>query len=454
MNCTEFSRSPGVGWPSIIAATLAVALSPITTEASFEEGDSVTVTRSVPLHFREEPLRTAKQGEVFRVLAHRDKRVFLMEKSKDGKSIAIWVPEDSIALVLGDIQKLQKDAIAAVRAGNLDQASAILARAPRADRARPQIVALQKAVTDLMVAKQRMTASKAALAQVTAAADRLRKNAANVDRPNPLSPNDTSNQVRAAQMRKEADQMDSAAREAVSTSEQQHRSLLAAIDNAAATSLVAPGPAPTAAPGPRIAPVPGRELTKKEQEQMVVQRAHEAAASEAMEIASGKRWGELQCNTDRFIEVVPPNPLVGPSYQETLAFINAKLAPYKELGYGEKSRKMIVRSLQAEGDGEGETILFNPADLNAKVRYETESRQFNYEVVERGRILLEAFNGQPLLTAYEVRSTPDGVFSTQATPRSQCVLSITGTLSSMDAQRLAKAFAHLILMFGGKGEAF
>lgn len=62
------------------------------------------------------------------------------------------------------------------------------------------------------------------------------------------------------------------------------------------------------------------------------------------------------------------NPIGPPSYAETLEFINAKLRPLMNIGFGEKTGRMIFWINYFNSDGD--SASFDPRDLNAEVRYE------------------------------------------------------------------------------------
>ncbi len=128
--------------------------------------------RQATLTFNGKPFKEVQPGGTFEVVASRpaEKRVYLKVKDATGKEIALAADEDAVELVQGHVKGVTE--------------------AP-------------DSVANSNVADQRMDASK-----VAAEVARLRKNANAIDRPNPLLPNDTSNQKRAAKMRAQADTLE------------------------------------------------------------------------------------------------------------------------------------------------------------------------------------------------------------------------------------------------------
>ena len=173
--------------------------------AQFAAEDEVRLRRDEPLRFKDGVFREGKAGETFKVMRH-DRaagRVYLLTFGSDGKPFALHcadaalepAPKDHWALVQEGIRAMQQGDVAGARArfvrastgGNVDRMAMNLAL---------HCETLRKSAADLETS--RMTQHKV-LAEVA----RLVRNAQTADHP-PLVPGDTSNQVRAEEIRTKA----------------------------------------------------------------------------------------------------------------------------------------------------------------------------------------------------------------------------------------------------------
>ena len=173
--------------------------------AQFAPEDEVRLRRDEPLRFKDAVFREGKAGETFKVVRYEraSGRVFLLAFGSDGKPFALQcadaalepAPKDRWALVKEGLNAMQQGDLAAARGrfirastgGNVDEMAMKLAlhcetlRKSAADLAAVRVV-LQKDLTEVA---------------------RLLRSAQVADRP-PLIPGDTSNQVRAEEIRAKA----------------------------------------------------------------------------------------------------------------------------------------------------------------------------------------------------------------------------------------------------------
>ena len=158
-------------------ALVTLLMSAAANAAGFADGDKVRIRRAAPMFFGSEQFREGIEGELFKVLAYRTelKKVFVLAKGKDGRDIALGIDADAVELARAAVRS------ATGSSGTSDN-------------------------------------QKAMAANIAAEVVRLRKNADVIDRPNPLIPNDTSNQARAAKLRAQADALERQAASSVSAS--------------------------------------------------------------------------------------------------------------------------------------------------------------------------------------------------------------------------------------------
>lgn len=219
--CCGFARS-------LFSAAILFVLTIGANADPIQPGDTIKLIRKEPLLFREQPFRDGEEGETFSVLARRPEtgRVFVLLKDKDGKDIAASIPDNAVTVVAKASTKIRERAVTAAKAGNLDEATRLIVEALKADPKDPELLAVSQAIITLGAAKETMEKAKKQQAQANVIATTKRKNAAVTNRPNPLAPNDTSNQRRAEVMREEAQAMEAEAKLAVSNAQSRYQSAL------------------------------------------------------------------------------------------------------------------------------------------------------------------------------------------------------------------------------------
>jgi len=147
----------------------------------------------------------------------------------------------------------------------------------------------------------------------------------------------------------------------------------------------------------------------------------------------GANQTEKQALADSYLNEKWVEPEFGnsfsPTYNETVEFINGKIGPAK-IGYTEKSQKIILKLKKQQ------IYVFDPKDLNPSVKYR--SNEFGSWYV-----YLACKNNKRKI--YWPNSYVKGDWVPNVGIR--CA-------DNLDAEKLATAFSHLILMFGGTEEAF
>ena len=173
--------------------------------AQFAAEDEVRLRRDEPLRFKDAVFRDGKSGETFKVIRY-DRaagRVYLLARDSEGKPFALHcadaalepAPKDHWALVQEGIRTMQQGDLATARArfvrastgGNVDAIAMNLAL---------HCETMRKAAADL-------AAMRLALQNDLAEVARLHRNAQTADHPS-LTPGDTSNQMRAGEIRTKA----------------------------------------------------------------------------------------------------------------------------------------------------------------------------------------------------------------------------------------------------------
>lgn len=428
-----------------VLAALVTAVLLATPASAFQPGERVKLTRDEPLNFTDHKLRDGKAGEEFSVLADQAalKKVFVSTTDTSGRQIAVWAPADAFVVVPLDMAKVRADAIAAAKAGKFADATQVLARAITSSPKDPDLLRLRDSLSAVQNASKLLATAKDNVKRASQTAAQKRKNAATVDRPNPLNPGDTSNQARAAKMKEEADQMEAAAKVAMAEAEGRWKTSLASLDSGQPS-----GGSTAISPPDRITVQPGIELSESQRAQMAKQETSDAAAAQRTDALFAKLWSQQPVNADRFVEPRLPTSGGAPSYADTLEFINGKLGGFATMGFGEKTRKMILRFTP------GETAVFDPADLNQEVRYGKRTVTYGPDSREEGYVLLQVRNSAPKIEVHQPIQEANGALDPQVVTSSDLKVGQLGNLNPLDAEKLATAFAHLIGMFGGKKEAF
>jgi len=195
-------------WLLVIAALIA-ALSSTSRAAKYSQGDEITLTRDEPLLFREQVFRRGKAGEKFTVLAHRadTKKVIVSATDKTGKQIALSVPEEAVARVPVDVEKLRTSAVAAARLGKFPDALRLIDQAVRTAPSDAALSQTKNAIMQLQDVSTSLIQAQTEKVRIATEAAQKRKNAEVIERANLQSPRYASNFDRAqpAQLRLQAD---------------------------------------------------------------------------------------------------------------------------------------------------------------------------------------------------------------------------------------------------------
>lgn len=189
-------------WMAVVAGFF---IGTLATFAQFAPTDEVRLRRNEPLLFKAGIFREGKAGETFKVVKYDAKagRVFLLATGSDGKPFALHcsdqalepMPKDYWALVNGGVRTMQQ--------GDLVGARALFVRAATADDVDKVAMNLALHCEAVNRAVAELATARAASLRADAEAARLMRNAQTTDRPN-LTVGDTSNQVRAEEMRSKA----------------------------------------------------------------------------------------------------------------------------------------------------------------------------------------------------------------------------------------------------------
>ena len=142
------SSHPSSRLLTLIAVPAILWLTAFADAADVQEGDQIKLIRNESLLFRDQVFRTAQEGELFTVLAYRpaEKRIFVGATDKEGKEIALSIPEDAIVAVQLDSSELQAQAVAAVKAGRISDSLRLIARGLRSDPTDPALQQTAKAI--------------------------------------------------------------------------------------------------------------------------------------------------------------------------------------------------------------------------------------------------------------------------------------------------------------------
>lgn len=195
-------------------AAACIALSRGLIHAQFVPDDEIELTRDEPLLFNSSVYRQGRKGEKFRVADYRPatRKVFIFSTDAKGKAFALNVPDAAVALVGKDPAMLSEKAFAALREGRLEDAQKLMLQVSLLDPERSICAEIAMHVGRLMESARAYEALAARQGQVDAEIKRILRNADVAGRPNALIPNDRSGDVRAEQMRREAQKIDADAK--------------------------------------------------------------------------------------------------------------------------------------------------------------------------------------------------------------------------------------------------
>jgi len=209
--------------------------------AQFAPEDEVRLRRDEPLLFKSATFREGKSGETFKVVKYdaRSGQVFLLATGSDGKPFALHCSDQALEPMPKDYWALVREGVRTMQQGDLAGARAHFVRAATADDVDKLALNLALHCEEMSKATAALAAARTATVQAGAEAARLLRNAQTTDRPS-LIAGDTSNQVRAEEMRTRAAALKEQAKQAVAVAED---SLTAAITSteAFAAALIESG---------------------------------------------------------------------------------------------------------------------------------------------------------------------------------------------------------------------
>ena len=199
------------------------SLGPYITNAQFVPNDEVELLRDEPLLFNTAIYRQGKKGERFRVAAYRADihKIFILATDAKGKSFALNVPDAAVGPVGRDVGILNDQAFVALRAGRLEEAQKLMLQVSMLDRERSVCA---EVATHLGRISTAQLAYQQGLKQRQATQTEVQRRLRNADvaaRPNPLNASDNSGQIRAEQMRKDAEQLAADSETAIRTKQEQ-----------------------------------------------------------------------------------------------------------------------------------------------------------------------------------------------------------------------------------------
>jgi tetratricopeptide (TPR) repeat protein len=203
------SRTPTRTAPSALRAILLAALAwcgtGATVQAQFAAEDEVRLRRDEPLRFKDGVFRTGKIGETFKVVRY-DRaagRVYLLAFGSDGKPFALHCADSALEPAPKDYWALVQEGVRTMQQGDLAGARARFVRASTGERVDKMALHLALHCEALGKSAADLAASRVLLQRNLAEVARLLQNAKTADHPS-LIPGDTSNQVRAAELRAKA----------------------------------------------------------------------------------------------------------------------------------------------------------------------------------------------------------------------------------------------------------
>jgi len=221
---------------------MAVSILPLLpVAAQFAKDDEVQLKQDEPLSFNNSTYREGHKGEIFTVLAYRSdtRKLYLLATDSVGKPIALSVADSAVMIKRKDPEVIAAKAFEALRAGKLDQAQRLLEDAGKLEGAQELYTEAAAHIRDLTKAIADYQQGLIQQQREQSEIDRRRKNAAVMDRPNPLNPQDNSNRLRAADARREADEMEQRTKEGLNAAQSQIISELKLFDELAKKELAA-----------------------------------------------------------------------------------------------------------------------------------------------------------------------------------------------------------------------
>lgn len=135
-----------------------------------------------------------------------------------------------------------------------------------------------------------------------------------------------------------------------------------------------------------------------------------------------------------------------PTFKETINFISNKTSgTYKtQIGYGKKSNRIIVRVF-ADEDMPLQVLTFDPADMSPEVKVFKITEPWMGIQVEKGSVRVNCTNNAHKVILYRAFAGVD---------KFNVNLLEFHCNDLGDARQVAKAFSHLVSMFGGRRDTF
>ena len=190
---------------AILLAALASWCAGATARAQFGAEDEVRLRRDEPLRFKDGVFRTGKIGETFKVVRY-DRaagRVYLLAFGSDGKPFALHCADSALEPAPKDYWALLQEGVRTMQQGDLAGARARFVRASTGERLDKLAMHLALHCETLSKSVADLAASRVQLQRNLTEVARILQNAKTADHPS-LIPGDTSNQVRAAELRTKA----------------------------------------------------------------------------------------------------------------------------------------------------------------------------------------------------------------------------------------------------------
>ena len=173
--------------------------------AQFAPEDEVRLRRDEPLHFKDAVFRQGKTGEIFKVVKYdrANGSVFLLANGSDGKPFALRCADSALEPAPKDAWALVREGLNAMQQGELEYARTRFVRASTGMAVDDLALKLALHCETLRKSAAELVAAREAQRKVLLETGRLMRNAQTADHPS-LIPGDTSNQVRAEEIRAKA----------------------------------------------------------------------------------------------------------------------------------------------------------------------------------------------------------------------------------------------------------
>jgi hypothetical protein len=198
----------------------------------------------------------------------------------------------------------------------------------------------------------------------------------------------------------------------------------------------------------KIAPIPDKSSEASRQHRRLTPKENEDADKERSQ-QFVDQWAAQPFNSDRFVEPGDFAVTDGPSYQETLEFLNAKLAPLMSIGFGEKTGKMIFRCKNPNGFP-FYTMVFDPHDLNVDMLWEMNMGQCS--------VRFQTKDGREKITIYRPNASflfgKTEILGIDESSTNKGFIIGGREFDEITAKKVANAFSHLIYMLGGTKDPF